>query len=55
MEEVFDKIKVQANRAKDEAKKWTKTVIDKTNNVVNQTKLKFAINETEDKIKSTRK
>ena len=50
MEEVFDKIKVQANRAKDEAKKWTKTVIDKTNNVVNQTKLKFAINETKDKI-----
>ena len=50
MEEVFDKIKVQANRAKDEAKKWTKNVIDKTNNVVNQTKLKFAINETKDKI-----
>ena len=50
MEEVFDKIKVQASKAKDGAVKLTKIVIDKTNNVVNQTKLKYAINETEDKI-----
>lgn len=51
MEEVFDKIKEHAYKAKDGAVKLTKTVIDKTNNVVNQTKLKFAISETEDKIK----
>ena len=29
----------------------TKTVIEKTNNIVNQTKLKFSISETESKIK----
>ena len=51
MEEVFDKIKEHAYKAKDGAVKLTRTVIDKTNNVVNQTKLKFAISETEDKIK----
>lgn len=51
MEEMFDKIKEQAYKAKDGAVKLTKTVIGKTNNVVNQTKVKFAISETEDKIK----
>lgn len=51
MEEVLDKIKEQANKAKDGAVKLTKTVIDKTNNVVNQTKVKFAISETKGKIK----
>lgn len=50
MEEVFDKIKVQANKAKDGAVKLTKTVIDKTNNVVHQTKLKFAISEVKGKV-----
>lgn len=50
MEEVFDKIREQANKAKDGAVKITKTVIDKTNNVVNQTKLKLAIAETKEKI-----
>ena len=50
MEEVFDKIKEKAYKAKDGAVKLTKNVIDKTNNVVNQTKLKFAISETENKI-----
>ncbi len=51
MEEVFDKLKEHASKAKDGALKLTKTVIGKTNNVVSQTKLKFAISETEDKIK----
>lgn len=51
MEEMFDKIKEQAYKAKDGAVKLTKTVIGKTNNVVSQTKVKFAIGETEDKIK----
>ena len=51
MEEMFDKIKEQAYKAKDGAVKLTKTVIGKTNNVVSQTKVKFAISETEDKIK----
>lgn len=50
MDEVFDKIKEQAYKAKDGAVKLTKTVIDKTNNVVNQTKLRFAISETKEKI-----
>lgn len=51
MEEVFDKIKEHANKAKDSAVQVTKTVIEKTNNIVNQTKLKFSISETESKIK----
>lgn len=51
MEEVFDKIKERANKAKDSAVQVTKTVIEKTNNIVNQTKLKFSISETESKIK----
>ncbi len=50
MEEVLDKIKTQAGKAKDGAVKITKTVIDKTNNVVNQTKLRFALGETNNKI-----
>ncbi len=50
MEEVLDKIKVHASKAKDGAVKLTKTVIDKTNNVVNQTKLKFAISEIKGKV-----
>lgn len=51
MEEMFDRIKEHAYKAKDGAVKLTKTVIGKTNNVVSQTKVKFAISETEDKIK----
>ena len=51
MEEVFDKIKEHANKAKDSEVQVTKTVIEKTNNIVNQTKLKFSISETESKIK----
>ncbi len=50
MEEVFDKIKEHTNKAKDGAAKITKTVIDKTNSVVSQTKLKYAISETSGKI-----
>lgn len=51
MEEMFDKLKEHAYKAKDGAVKITKTVIEKTNNVVNQTKLNFAIGETQGKIK----
>lgn len=51
MEEMFDKLKEQAYKAKDGAVKITKSVIEKTNNVVNQTKLSFAISETQNKIK----
>ena len=51
MEEVFDKINEPANKAKDSAVQVTKTVIEKTNNIVNQTKLKFSISETKSKIK----
>ena len=37
MEEVFDKIKEHANKAKDSAVQGDKkTVIEKTNNIVNQ-------------------
>ena len=50
MEEVFDKLKEHANKAKDSGA-GDKTVIEKTNNIVNQTKLKFSISETKSKIK----
>ena len=43
MEEVFDKIKEHANKAKDSAVQVTKTVIEKTNNIVNQAKLRTSI------------
>ena len=52
MDEVFDKIKEQAYKAKDGAVKLGRSVLGKTNNLVGQTKLKFAIGETEDKIKA---
>ena len=51
MEEVFDKLKEHANKAKDSAVQVTKTVIEKPNNIVNQTKLKFSNSETKSKIK----
>lgn len=51
MEELLAKIKEQAGKAKDVAKKFGKTTVDKTNTVVSQTKLKLAISKTEDKVK----
>lgn len=50
MDEMFDKIKEQAYKAKDGAVTVAKTVIDKTNDIVNKTKIKFSINETKGKI-----
>ena len=50
MDEFFDRIKVQASRAKDEAKKITKQVVNKTNSLLGQTKVSFAISEAESKI-----
>lgn len=51
MDDFFDKVKEQAYKAKDNASKITKQIVDKTGNIVGQTKLAFAANETEDKIK----
>ena len=51
MDEMFDKLKEHASKLKDGAVKLTKTVVNKTNNVASQTKIKFAISETQDKIK----
>lgn len=51
MDEIFDKVKEHAYKAKDEAAKITRQVMDKTNNIITQTKLNFALNETEGKIK----
>ena len=50
MEEILEKIKVHAGKAKDGAVKLTRKVIGKTNNVVDQTKVKFAISDTQNKI-----
>lgn len=51
MGDFFEKVKLSANKAKDEAVKFGKQVADKAENVAGQTKLKFAISETEGKIK----
>lgn len=51
MDEFFDKVKEQAARAKDEATKLAHRMVDKTNNIMTQTKIGFAVSETEDKIK----
>lgn len=50
MDEIFDKIKYHAYKAKDEADRITKKVVSKTNNVIGQTKLTFAANDTEAKM-----
>lgn len=51
MEDFFEKVKLNANKAKDEAVKFGKQVADKAENIAAQTKLKFAISDTEGKIK----
>lgn len=51
MDEFFDKVKFQAFKAKDEAARITKQMMGKTNNIITQTKLSFAVSETEGKIK----
>ena len=50
MDEFFGRIKFQASKAKDEAKKITKQVVNKTNSLLGQTKVSFAISEAESKI-----
>lgn len=51
MGDFFEKFKIGANKAKDEAVKIGKQVADKAENVAGQTKLRFAINDTEGKMK----
>lgn len=50
MDDFFERVREQAYKAKGEAAKIGKQVYNKTNNVISQTKLSFAINETESKI-----
>ncbi len=50
MDDFFEKLKSGAEEFKKGAKKVTKQVVRKTNDAVSQTKLSFAINETENKI-----
>ncbi len=50
MGDFFDKVKSGAGKLKKNATKVTKQVVRKTNDAVSQTKLNFAINETESKI-----
>ena len=45
MDELFDKLKDGASKAKDNAEKIAKKVAQRTSNVINQTKLTFAVNE----------
>lgn len=52
MDDFFDKVKETADKAKDGATKITKHIFDKTSNAISQTKLSFAVNETENKIKA---
>ncbi len=50
MNDVFDKIRDGALKAKDEAGKLTKVAVKKTSNVVSKAKLTYAVSETEGKI-----
>ena len=52
MEEIISTLKEHAEKVKDGAVKLSQTVFDKASTVVDQTKIKFAIGKTEDKIKS---
>lgn len=51
MDELFDKIKDSASKAKDGASKIAKEVAKRTSNAITQTKLAFAVNESQNKIK----
>lgn len=51
MDELFDKIKDGAYKAKDGASKIAKQVAKKTSNAISITKLSFTVNETQGKIK----
>ena len=51
MDEIFDRIKGGASKAKDEATKIAKKVAKRTTNAITHTKLAFAVNETQNKIK----
>lgn len=50
MEEFLDKIKKGASIAVDEAQKVTKSVVKISTDAVNQTKLKYAVRESEQKV-----
>lgn len=51
MEEILEKVRKTAIKAKDEAARLTKQVADKTNNVISQTKVSYALSENEKRIK----
>ena len=51
MDEIFDRIKDRAAKAKDNAEKIAKEVAKLTSKAITQTKLSFAVNEAENKIK----
>ena len=50
MEEIWEQIKEQAVKVKDSAVQLTQKFIGKTNNVVDQTKIKFAMSDTQSKM-----
>lgn len=50
MNDVFDKIRDGALKAKDEAEKFTKVAVKKTSDAVSKAKLNYAVSETENKI-----
>jgi len=52
MEDFVSKIKKGAKKAFGEAEKFTSAAVTKTGNAVNQTKMNYAINGNEDKIKN---
>ncbi len=50
MDNFLGKIKTNFSKAKDEAEKYSKLAIQKTSNLVSQTKYNFAVNDAENKI-----
>lgn len=50
MDRFFDKVKTNFSKAKGEAEKYSKLAIQKTSNLVSQTKYNFAVSDAENKI-----
>lgn len=53
MDDFFDKLKDGAGKAKDGAERLAKEVAKRTSNAITHTKLSFAINEAQNKVKDT--
>lgn len=52
MDNFFEKVKSNLGKAKDEAEKYSKIAVQKTSDIISQTKYSFAMNDAENKMVS---